>query len=129
MGDLKTFKNSFEIRFHKDHKSEILKNSKGLKIEKNGLWTMVYDEGIEFGMGKKDTSSYSNFFMFMKYSLNDGKTLPDVETKHYSHCYETLIGWYYTQKNKWGCIWGHKKVKNWNKPTNGEVEDKKIVLE
>lgn len=32
--NLNTFKNSFEIRFHKDHKSEILRNSKEFNIEK-----------------------------------------------------------------------------------------------
>lgn len=90
---------------------------------------MIYDEAIEFGMGKKDTLSYSNFFMFMKYSPNDRITLPRVKSKFYSHCYQTLIGWYHTQGNKWGCIWGHKKIKNWKSPTNGEVSDKQIVLE
>lgn len=32
--DLNTFKNSFEIKFHKDHRSEITQNSKGFNIEK-----------------------------------------------------------------------------------------------
>jgi hypothetical protein len=90
---------------------------------------MVYDEGIEFGMGEKNTSNYSNFLIFMNYSLNDGKTLPEVKTKFYSHCYQTIIGWFYAQENKWGCIWGHKKIENWKKPTNGEAPEKQIVLE
>jgi hypothetical protein len=89
---------------------------------------MIYDEGIEFGMGEKKTSNYSNFFLFMNYSLNDG-TLPGVRTKFYSHCYQTIIGWFYIKGNYWGCIWGHKKVENWNKPTNGEAPEKQIVLQ
>lgn len=90
---------------------------------------MVYDEGIEFGMGKKNTSNYSNFFVFMQYSKNDGKTLPEVKTKFYSHCYHAFIGWFHTEGNKWGCLWGHKKIADWKKPTNGEAPAKQRVLE
>lgn len=90
---------------------------------------MVYDEAIEFGMGKKNTNLYSNFLVFMNYSPNDGKTLPEVKTKFYSHCYQTIIGWFRTDGNKWGCVWGHKKVPNWKNPTNGEAPAKQRVLE
>ena len=41
---------------------------------------MVYDEAIEFGMGDKNTSNYSNFLVFMNYSPNDGKTQPANDT-------------------------------------------------
>lgn len=89
---------------------------------------MVYDEAIEFGMGPKNSPSYSNFFVFMNYSPNDG-SLPNVKTKFYSHCYQAFIGWFHTEGNKWGCIWGHKKVADWKKPTNGEAPAKQRVLE
>lgn len=89
---------------------------------------MVYDEGFEFNLGKKDTKDFSSYFIFLKYSRNDG-TLPEVKSKHYSHCHETLIGWYHTHNNKWGCFYGHKLVPDYSKPTNGEASDKLIVLE
>lgn len=89
---------------------------------------MVYDEGFEFKLGKKDTKDFSSYFVFLKYSSNDG-SLPDVKSKHYSHCHETLIGWYHTHNNKWGCFYGHKIVTEYSKPTNGEASDKLIVLE
>lgn len=89
---------------------------------------MIYDEAIEFGMGNKNSSTYSNFLVFMNYSHNDG-SLPNVKTKFYSHCYQTIIGWFHTNHNKWGCFWGHKKVNDWKKPTNGEAPEKQRVLE
>ena len=89
---------------------------------------MVYDEGFEFNLGKKNTKDFSSYFVFLKYSTNNG-ILPEVKSKHYSHCHETLIGWYYTQNNKWGCFYGHKLVPDFSKPTNGEASDKLIVLE
>lgn len=89
---------------------------------------MVYDEGFEFNLGKKDTKDFSSYFVFLKYSANNG-SLPEVKSKHYSHCYETLIGWYHTHNNKWGCFYGHKIVSDYSKPTNGEASDKLIVLE
>jgi hypothetical protein len=90
---------------------------------------MIYDEAIEFGMGDRlSTTNYSNFLVFMNYSKNDG-SLPNVKTKFYTHCYQTIIGWFHTQGNKWGCVWGHKKVADWKKPTNGEAPAKQRVLE
>lgn len=64
----------------------------------------------------------------MNYSYNNG-SLPNVKTRWYSHCYHTTIGWFRTQNNKWGCIWGHKKVQNWKNPTNGEAPAKQRVVE
>ncbi len=89
---------------------------------------MIYDEGFEFNLGKKDTRDFSSYFIFLKYSTNNG-TLPEVKSKHYSYCHETLIGWYLTDNNKWGCFYGHKIVPDYSKPTNGEATDKLIVLE
>jgi len=89
---------------------------------------MVYDEGFEFNLGKKDTKDFSSYFVFLKYSTNNG-SLPEVKSKHYSHCHETLIGWYHTHNNKWGCFYGNKLVTDYSKPTNGEASDKLIVLE
>lgn len=89
---------------------------------------MVYDEGFEFSLGIKDTPQFSNYFTFLKYSENNN-SLINVKSKHYSHCYETLIGWFHTQNDKWGCFYGHKIVPNYQDPTNGEASDKLIVLE
>lgn len=89
---------------------------------------MVYDEGFEFNLGKKDTNEFSSYFNFLKFSKNNGK-MPNVRTKHYSHCYEVLIGWFHTDNKKWGCFFGHKKVPNYQEPTNGEAADKLLVVE
>lgn len=89
---------------------------------------MVYDEGFEFNLGKKDSSEFSSYFTFLKFSKNDFKN-PTIKSKHYSHCYYALIGWYHSEKNKWGCFWGHKKNVDYNKPTNGEADDKLLVVE
>ena len=32
---------------------------------------MVYDEGFEINLGEKDTSEFSSYFNFLKFSLND----------------------------------------------------------
>lgn len=90
---------------------------------------MVYDEGLEFHLGLRDSKNYGNFFSFLKYSLNDNKKLPDVNSKYYSHCYQTLIGWYHTHDNRWGCFFGNKEVPNFSDPTNGEAPKKQIVLQ
>jgi len=89
---------------------------------------MVYDEGFEFNLGNKDTTEFSSYFVFLKYSSNDGR-FPEIKSKHYSHCYQTLIGWYHIENKKWGCFFGHKLVDNYRVPTNGEASDKLIVLE
>lgn len=89
---------------------------------------MVYDEGFEISLGKKDTINYSNYFIFLKYAKNDN-SLDKVTSKFYSFCSQTLIGWYHTQNNKWGCFYGHKLVDDHEKPTNGEASDKQVVLQ
>ncbi len=89
---------------------------------------MVYDEGFEFNLGEKDTKEFSSYFSFLRYSKND-RTISGVKSKYYSHCYQTLIGWYHTDNGKWGCFYGNKKVQNFDKPTNGEASDKLIVLQ
>lgn len=89
---------------------------------------MVYDEGFEFNLGEKGFGKFSSYFVFLKYSTNI-KILPNVKTKYYSHCYQTLIGWFHTENNEWGCFYGHKLVQRFDKPTNGEASDKLIVLE
>ena len=89
---------------------------------------MVYDEGFEFNLGKKDTKEFSSYFLFLKYSKND-KSNEKIKTKYASHCNEALLGWYHTDNGKWGCFYGHKLVKNYKKPTNGEASDKQIVVQ
>lgn len=90
---------------------------------------MVYDEGLEFSFGKKNTIEFTNFFVFLRYSLNDNTTLSGVSSKYYRHCYQTLVGWFHSENNKWGCFYGHKKIYHYSLPTNGEAPEKQIVLE
>ncbi len=90
---------------------------------------MVYDEAIDFYTGNKNTKDFSSYFSFLRYSSNNRKTLQGVTSKHYSHCYQTLLGWFHTENNKWGCFYGNKLVENYQLPTNGEASDKKTVLE
>jgi hypothetical protein len=88
---------------------------------------MVYDEGFEINLGEKDTSEFSSYFNFLKFSLND-KTKELINSKYFSHCYEALIGWFHTDNKKWGCYYGHKLGVDLS-PTNGEASDKLLVIE
>lgn len=86
---------------------------------------MVYDEGFDINF----ESEKINFFVFSKYSANDKKSNPNIKSKWSSHCYSTLIGWFYNA-NKWGCFYGQKNnVENSEVATNGEAENKLNVLE
>jgi len=89
---------------------------------------MVYDEGFEINLGKKDTSEFSSYFTFLKFSRNNN-TKQSILSKHFSHCYEALIGWFHTDNKKWGCFYGHKLGVNYKEPTNGEADDKLLVVE
>ena len=91
---------------------------------------MVYDEGFEFNLGKKDTSNFSSYFTFLKFSRNN-RSKPNIYSKHYSHCFEALIGWFHTDNKKWGCFYGHKVGAgiDYKSPTNGEADDKLLVVE
>jgi hypothetical protein len=88
---------------------------------------MVYDEGFEFNLGKKDTPKFSSYFSFLKFSLND-KSNPLINSKYFSHCYEALIGWFHTDDKKWGCFYGYKLNVKLSE-TNGEASDKLLVVE
>lgn len=89
---------------------------------------MVYDEGFEINLGKKNTHDFSSYFTFLKFSKNNGSK-EGITSKHFSHCNEALIGWFHVNKNNWGCFFGHKLVDNYKEPTNGEADDKLIVVE
>ncbi len=88
---------------------------------------MVYDEGYEILIGDKSKQNYKNYFVFLKYSMNEHKT--KALSKWVSHCYQTMIGWYHKGDNEWGCFRGHKNVENYSVVTNGEASDKQIVLQ
>ena len=77
---------------------------------RKGLWTMVYDEGFDITF-EEEQKQKLNFFAFSKYSQNSfgsQKRFPNIKSKWASHCYATLIGWYY-QGNKHGCFYALKK--------------------
>lgn len=88
---------------------------------------MVYDEGFEILIGDRNNPNYKNYFVFLKYSLNDFTT--KAKSTWVSHCYQSMIGWYHIGDNNWGCFKGHKEVGNYTAVTNGEASDKQIVLE
>lgn len=100
------------------------------KLIKLGKWTMVYDEGFEVNIGdnKQKNETYMSFFVFLKYSKNRLKNSA-FSSKWVSHCYQSLIGWYHIDDNKWGCFKGHKETENYGQVTNGEASDKKNITE
>jgi len=88
---------------------------------------MVYDEGFEITIGDKTTQNYKNYFIFLRYSFNKKRAI--IKSNFTSHCYQTLIGWYHIGDNHWGCFKGHKDIQNWGMVTNGEANDKQIVVQ
>ena len=86
---------------------------------------MVYDEGFDVNI-----QDYS-FFAFSKYAPNPRKNpfSSKKKDKFISMCYSTLIGWFHTDNKKWGCFYGHKLGVNYHEPTNGEADDKLLVVE
>jgi len=89
---------------------------------------MVYDEGFDIIFDSNDKSNYQNFFVFSKYSLNN-KNNESIKSKWASHCYSTLIGWFYIG-SKWGCFYAKRNdVPKPDIATNGEAENKLNVLE
>jgi len=86
---------------------------------------MVYDEGFDVNV-----EEYS-FFAFSKYSTNPNQSeffSGNKKNKWVSMCYSTLLGWYHKGES-WGCFYGHKNNKNSDFITNGEVNNKMIVVE
>merc|ERR1712032_116084 len=122
------FTNSFEVNMDKNHKVTVTKSFNGFNAAKTGFWTMVYDEGFEINLGKKNSQDFSSYFTFLKFSKNNW-TKENIKSKHYSHCYEALIGWFHIANKKWGCFYVHKLVDNYKEPTNGEADDKLLVVE
>ena len=89
---------------------------------------MVYDEGFDITFDLINKSKTQNFFVFSKYTLNDKKK-PEIKSKWASHCYTTLIGWFYIG-NQWGCFYAKRNdVPNPDIATNGEADNKLNVLE
>lgn len=89
---------------------------------------MVYDEGFDITFDSEEKSKTQNFFVFSKYTQNDRKN-SEIKSKWASHCYSTLIGWFYIG-HKWGCFYAKRNdVPNPDIPTNGEAENKLNVLE
>ena len=91
---------------------------------------MVYDEGFDITF-EEEQKQKLNFFAFSKYSQNtfgSQKRFPNIKSKWASHCYATLIGWYY-QGNKHGCFYALKNVADYKMATGGEAENKLNVLE
>ncbi len=64
------------------------------KKRENG-WTMVYNEGMEIRIEKMKILVFNKYF-------KDGE-------KFKSNCGKTLIGWYRTESEEYGCIRGEKK--------------------
>lgn len=86
---------------------------------------MVYDEGFDITIGNQV------FFAFSMYSPR-GKLsgVPGGKKKWDSKCHATLNGWYHVGEDKWGCFYGVKNNEgDPYKVTNGEAQDKNIVLE
>lgn len=73
------------------------------KDDKQGTWTMVYDEGFEMNVDGM------TFFTFSNYSL---KTDPVTQQKNnVSHCSETTVGWYRNKdRTQFGCFYASKEV-------------------
>ena len=76
---------------------------------------MVYDEGFDVNI-----NDYS-FFAFSKYA-------PNSHDKWYSMCYSTLLGWFH-KGDDWGCFYATKDNESPNAITNGEVNNKLLVVE
>ena len=91
---------------------------------------MVYDEGFDINF-EEEQKQKINFFAFSKYSQNifgGNHKYPNIKSKWASHCYATLIGWFYTG-NKHGCFYALKNVPDYKMVTGGEAENKLNVLE
>jgi len=71
---------------------------------KQGTWTMVYDEGFEVAIDSRILFAFSNFTF-----THD----PVTNAKHnVSHCGDTMVGWYRsTDRTEWGCFYGVKAEK------------------
>jgi hypothetical protein len=85
---------------------------------------MVYDEGFDVNIDE-----YS-FFSFSKYFPNPRKNpfSSKKKEKWVSMCYSTLLGWFH-KGDEWGCFFATKDNENPNKITNGEVDNKLLVVE
>lgn len=84
---------------------------------------MIYDEGFDVNIDD------FSFFAFSKYSPNPKKNpFLSKKDKWVSMCYSTLLGWYH-KGDDWGCFFATKDNENPNKITNGEVNDKLLVVE
>jgi hypothetical protein len=88
---------------------------------------MIYDEGFDITFEEPQKEKI-NFFTFSKYSLNSNKKYPGIKSKWASHCFSTLIGWFYIG-NKHGCFYAIKNNVDHDMVTNGEAENKLNVLE
>lgn len=86
---------------------------------------MVYDEGFDITFEESQKEKI-NFFAFSKYSKN--QNYKGIKSKWASHCYSTLIGWFYIG-NRHGCFYATKNNVDHNMVTNGEAENKLNVLE
>ena len=84
---------------------------------------MVYDEGFDVNIGD------FSFFAFSKYAPNPHRShYSNKKDKWLSMCYSTLLGWYH-KGNSWGCFFATKDNESPNKVTNGEVNNKLLVVE
>jgi len=88
---------------------------------------MVYDEGFDITF-EEEQKQKINFFTFSKYSQNTNNKYPGIKSKWASHCYSSLIGWFYVG-NKHGCFFAVKNNVDYKMVTNGEAENKLNVLE
>ncbi len=84
---------------------------------------MIYDEGFDINFPESNRS----YFLFSKYGKNDGN-LKAIKSKWSSYCYSSLVGWYHIG-DEWGCLYGNKLGVDTNRPTNGEADNKQVVLE
>jgi C1A family cysteine protease len=111
---------TYELDLKQDDSATLYQNtSSSNNSNKNGNWTMIYNEGFHVDFPELI------FFSFNKYTLEKNKTF--TEMIHFkSMCYSTLIGWYRSRDNlKWGC---YKAVKiGENEKTVHFVKDKNLT--
>jgi len=76
---------------------------------KKGTWTMVYDEGFEVTADGHTYFAFSNF-TYQKDPITHVK-------KNFSHCGDTMVGWYQNAaRTEFGCYFGSKVAAQMPKP-------------